>query len=179
MQTYVHMGEERRKDTSRVKIGLRISKGRGDEKGRKSTKVHLKNIITISNIVYSHFFKLVFKKILHNTDGALKRTSQGTGPPEYFQLKERSSETTLNLPHPQNPDSLLSLPQGRWSELTCSFPKDTHQARTKILTSSGLSMEGSYKQVLGFPYLVVGHKTLIKGPVFFFWEEWTRYKEAD
>lgn len=24
-------------------------------------------------------------------------------------------------------------------------------------------MEGGYKQVLGFPYLVVGHKTLIKG----------------
>lgn len=112
MQTYVQLGEERGKDTGGVQVGLRVAKGGGDEEGRKSTNVHLENIITISNIVYTHFLNW-YKKDTHNTDGALKRTSQGTGPPEYSELKERSSETTLNLPHPENPDSLLCLPQGR------------------------------------------------------------------
>lgn len=112
MQTYVQLGEERGKDTGGVQVGLRVAKDGGDEEGRKSTKVHLENIITISNIVYTHFLNW-YKKDTHNTDGALKWTSQGTGPPEYSELKERSSETTLNLPHPENPDSLLSLPQGR------------------------------------------------------------------
>lgn len=62
MQTYIHLGEERGKDTGGVQVRLRIAKGGGDEEGRKSTKVHLENIITISNTVYSHFLNW-YKKI--------------------------------------------------------------------------------------------------------------------
>lgn len=59
VHTYICMRGERGKDIGGGgQVGLRPTKGRGDEE-RKSTKIHLENIITIANALDTNFFKLL------------------------------------------------------------------------------------------------------------------------